>query len=317
MIHFSTDDIAPQDRFEQWREVRGKSLFGVTIELAAERRRDFQGAFSAHQVGNAVASEMLASAYRVSRTDQDIARTAGDSLCIGLQVRGSGVLESGRSRVDSVQNNDMTISYSDLPYRAIPGDHRDFHYRMLKIPLGGDLALGMPADDLFAERYLHAAFSRPFRALFNALSAPNGRLVDPQSDVTHIARLAMVARGRLHHRMPEVRAALRSGVFHAAQDIMARDIGEQRLTPSSVALELGVSVRQLHIVFEHAGRSFSRTLSEMRVTQAKKMLTNMPSLSVTQIAFACGFDSIPTFYRIFKTHCGVAPGEYREANFIH
>ncbi|MDZ4367905.1 MAG: AraC family transcriptional regulator, partial [Afipia sp.] len=65
MISFSTDDLRPQDRFDHWCEVRGKNLFGVTIELERERRADFHGRFSAVTIGNATLAEMSASSYRV------------------------------------------------------------------------------------------------------------------------------------------------------------------------------------------------------------------------------------------------------------
>jgi len=91
MLSFSTDDIRPQDRFDHWCEVRGKSLFGVTIELEREKRASFQGRFSATPIGNAVLAEMTASSYRVSRTPADIARVSSDSLSIGLQIRRSPV----------------------------------------------------------------------------------------------------------------------------------------------------------------------------------------------------------------------------------
>lgn len=51
MLTFSTEDLRPQDRFDHWCEVRGKSLFGVTIELERERRADFHGQFSAIPIG--------------------------------------------------------------------------------------------------------------------------------------------------------------------------------------------------------------------------------------------------------------------------
>ncbi|MFX6218427.1 hypothetical protein ABTF55_21760, partial [Acinetobacter baumannii] len=41
MISFSTSEVPPDERFDHWREVRGKQLFGVTIELERERRADF------------------------------------------------------------------------------------------------------------------------------------------------------------------------------------------------------------------------------------------------------------------------------------
>lgn len=318
MIHFSTDDIAPEDRFDQWREVRGKNLFGVTIELPAERRHAFRGSFRAHFVGNAVASQMQASAYSISRTGADIARIAGDSLCIAFQVKGSGRLEAGGDRSHAVSDGDMTISYSDLPYLATPGKHDEFHYRMLKIPVADELMLGRPAHDLFATRYSHnTAFSRPFKALFDALSTKPGRLVDAQREVANIARLAMVARGRLQPGMPEVRAAVRSGLRFAAEDIMVRDKHRQKLTPATVAYELGISVRQLHVVFASAELTFSRTLAMMRIEEARKLLVDFPSLPVIQIAYACGFDNLATFYRLFNNACGMPPGEFRERGLLH
>lgn len=295
--------------------MRGKSLFGVTIELARDRRHAFKGSFQARTVAGAVVSEMRASSYRVNRTEADIARIAGDSLCIGLQVKGSGLLDAGRDRLHNVRGGDITINYSDLPYDAIPGDEADFHYKMLKIPMDYEVMLGQPADDLFATRYAeNTAISRPFRALFDALNADRGRLIDPARDVTHIARLAMAVRGRLSPAMPEVRAALRTGLCYAAQEIMMRKKSWQHLTPAAVAKELGISLRQLHVVFEGAELSFSRTLSAMRIEEARRLLLALPALPVTQIAYGCGFDSLATFYRVFASTYGMTPGEARVAD---
>jgi AraC-like DNA-binding protein len=295
--------------------VRGKSLFGVTIELARDLRHSFRGSFQARAVAGAVVTEMRASSYRVNRTEADIARIAGDSLCIGLQVRGSGFLHAGKNQVHAVGGGDITINYSDLPYDAIPGNEADFHYRMLKIPVDYEVMLGQATDDLFATRYAeNNSFSLPFRALFNALNADPGRLIDPARDVTHIARLAMTARGRLSSAMPEVRAALRTGLCYAAQDIMIRKKSRQNLTPAAVARELGISLRQLHVVFEGAELSFSRTLSSMRIEEARRLLLAFPALPVTQIAYGCGFDSLATFYRVFAGTYGMTPGDARAAD---
>ena len=127
----------------------------------------------------------------------------------------------------------------------------------------------------------------------------------------------MLARGRLPSGMPEVRAALRSGLRYAAEEIMARDKHQQKLAPAKVALELGISVRQLHVVFEFAERTFARTLAAMRIAEARRLLIEVPALPVTQVAFASGFDSLATFYRLFAATYGVTPRELRAAASIH
>lgn len=313
MLSFSTDDLPSGQRFEQWREMRGKALFGVTIELDREHRRDFHGSFHARAVGPAVASEIEASSYRISRTEADIADVAGDSLCLGLQVKGPGALDVGHGFINPVQDGDMTISHSDLPFAARPHSQSSFRYRLLKIPVHDELTLGQPTHDLFAAKPPRGAhFQRPFRTLFAALtSSRTERIIDPVQDVAHAARLALVARGRLAPGMPEVRAAVRAGLHYAALDFMSRNLHRLTLTPGVAATELGVSLRQLHLLFERTDLSFARTLASMRIKAACKLLVEFPALSVTHIAGACGFSSLATFYRAFDGYYGMTPGDMR------
>jgi AraC-like DNA-binding protein len=312
MLNFSTDELRPQDRFEHWCELRGRNLFGVTIELPRERRADFFGRFSAVELGGAVVSEMQASSYKVSRTNKDIGRLAGNSLCIARQVRGPGWMDVGRGRILSVREGDLAINHSDLPYIGTPQRSDGFHFRMVKIPLAGDILLAAPAHDLFAATAPpQSAFARPLSALFNAITGGWRDLADPSSAVTHMARLAMLERGRLPPGMPECRAALRAGFFHAACEILERDHHLPKLSPGAVARELGISLRQVHVLFEPTGLSFSRTLTAMRIRSACRMLETMPTRSVIDIAFASGFDSLATFYRAFRDSSGMTPTDMR------
>ncbi len=312
MLSFSTDVLPLTDRFDHWCELRGKNLFGVTIELPRERRADFFGRFSAAEVGGAVISEMQASNYKVSRTEKDIGRVQGHSLCISRQVRGPGWVDIGRGRIQSVREGDLAINHSDLPYIGTPQRSDGFHFRMVKIPLASDLLLAAPVHDLFvATATPKSVFARPLSALFNAITGGGRDLADPSSAVTHIARLAMLERGRLPPGMPECRAALRAGFFHAAREILERDHHDPNLSPGAVARELGISLRQVHVLFEPTGLSFSRTLTAMRLQSARRLLETMPGRSVADVAFACGFDSLATFYRAFRESSGMTPTDMR------
>ncbi len=315
MISFSTDDLRPQDRFDHWCEVRGKSLFGVTIELERERRADFQGRFSAIPIGNAVLAEMTASSYRVSRTSSDIARISGDSLSIGLQVRGPGHMDIGRGRVLAVREGDLAVGHSDQPFAATPERSDGFHFRTLKIPLAGNIVLGARAYELVPEPLARGArLTGLVSAMFTALTEQRGQSADSAKDVENIARLAMIARGRLPSGLPESRAALRAGLLQAARDIMRRDMHRPNLTPAAVAAELVISLRQVHVLFEPTGRSFARTLTQMRLAKARGLLEKGPSRPTADIAYTCGFDSIATFYRVFRSAYGMTPGDVRMAS---
>lgn len=312
MLSFTTDDLRAEDCFDHWCEVRGKSLFGVTIELPHVHRASFRGRFSAVDIGGAVVSNMAASSYQVSRTVADIARLAADSLCIGLQVRGPGWVETGFGPPQFVNAGDFTLSHSDLPFAATPQRSDGFDYRMLKIPIAGDILLDSCADDLSARTVNNQArFARPFAALFDALTKQPVQGAAAAEDIAHMARLAMIVSGRLAHGSHECRAALRVGFLHAARAILARDLRLPGLSPQAVAKELGISLRQVHVLFEPTGLSFARTLTAMRLEEACRLLKAMPSCAITEIALRCGFDSIATFYRVFRSTYGMVPRDMR------
>ncbi|RSZ44202.1 MULTISPECIES: AraC family transcriptional regulator [unclassified Variovorax] len=313
-LNFSTDDLRPQDRFDHWCEARGRHMFGVTIELPRERRPAFEGRFQAVSIGDATVSNMRASSYQISRTSADIARVASQSLCIGLQVRGPGLISTSRASGLQIREGDLVVNHSDLPYAGMPMRTDGFDFRMLRIPLTPDLLLGARADDLFAEPLAPATpFLRPLMATFHALTLRPSDAPDAGAEVTHAARLALLARGRLPPGLPESRAALRSGFLHAARGILARDLRQPELSPATIARELGISLRQVHVLFEPTGQSFARTLTSMRLGEASRMLSEAPERSVTDIAYLCGFDSIATFYRVFRAAYAMTPRDARAA----
>ncbi|WP_163449954.1 helix-turn-helix domain-containing protein, partial [Escherichia coli] len=83
------------------------------------------------------------------------------------------------------------------------------------------------------------------------------------------------------------------------------------LSSDLVAARLGVSVRQIHLLFEPTGTSLHRTIMTQRVAEACRLLAALPDRPVTAIAFACGFESLATFYRTFKGITGTTPNDYR------
>jgi len=86
------------------------------------------------------------------------------------------------------------------------------------------------------------------------------------------------------------------------------------LSPTSVAEALGISVRQLHRLFERGGESFAQVVMRKRLDLCRKFLeaSAHADLSISEIAFKCGFESLPTFYRNFRQRFGTTPREARD-----
>lgn len=316
MLTFSTDDLRPHERFDYWCEVRARNLFGVTISLKQDERQHFRGQFSARPAGGAILSQMQASPYKVSRTASDISRASSDSLCIYQQTGGASWFNSHAGGEFVVRAGEFAISHSDLPYLTRPITAHGFDLRILKIPLAGRAAPAFPSLNL-APALLRddPRLTLLISASFAALVADSTQ--NPEADcnlaVGHLAQLALLARGSVLAGSPDSRAALRFGFLQAARNILARDKHHPKLSPDYVAGTLGISVRQLHILFEPTGTSFSRTLMAMRLAEACRLLRSAPALAVTDVALACGFDSLSTFYRVFRAAYGITPRDIKAA----
>lgn len=316
MISWSTDDLRPHERFDHWCEVRARNLFGVTISLPPEERLAFRGRFSAMAAGNATLSEMRASAYRVARSEADIARAPSDALCIYEQVGGASWFDSRGGGEFIIPAGRLAISHTERPYLTEPTTARGFDLRVLKIPLEGRQDLAAPARGLHSTLIDHdprlaVVLAAAFADLRAAAAARTGD--DLGEAVDHLARLALMAHGRLGRGTPESRAALRYGFFSAARAIIKRDLRRPDLAPQRIAGELGISLRQVHLLFEPTGLSFSRTVLGLRLAEARRMLTERPARPVTEIAFDCGFDSLSTFYRAFRQTHGMTATDLRVA----
>ena len=98
----------------------------------------------------------------------------------------------------------------------------------------------------------------------------------------------------------------------AAERYIVRNLHRADLSPAQVAAAVGVSVRRLHGLFEPTGVSVGRRIVARRLDAARRLLAGEERLSVTEVAYRSGFDSLATFYRAFKTGVGMTASEYRE-----
>lgn len=312
---WSTDQVDPQDRFDYWREVRAKGLFGVTAELEPERRPYFFGEFSLRRIDTAGLIELRASPYKVERTASDITNAPGDSLCIYQQLGGGGWF--GVSGVDdfTVHRGSFATSYSDLPYNTVPVTSHGFHLRILKVPLADISAPKTGLHDLVPKPFGDRAVLAPLLdSCFSDLTETpdDGEPAATAALVQALAQLTLVERGVIQAGGRLAQHALRVGRLSLARRLIARNLAQAMMSPSFVADLLGISVRHLHVLFETTDTSFSQTVTTLRVEQSCRLLRQAPHLTIAEIAFACGFDSLATFYRAFRAVQRLTPGDFRE-----
>lgn len=99
--------------------------------------------------------------------------------------------------------------------------------------------------------------------------------------------------------------------FRALMDEM-KFYREVECNRETIARKLGVNENMLSRSISHC---FHKRLTDVvngyRVADAKLKLMDEPDVSITTIAFDVGFNSIPSFNRVFKDIAGVSPSEFR------
>jgi len=84
-------------------------------------------------------------------------------------------------------------------------------------------------------------------------------------------------------------------------------------TTQAMAERIGISLRRLQKTFRAVEETPRNRLQRFRVETARQMLVNRhtqdPALSVTQVAFSCGFGDLSTFYRQYRKSYRRTPGQ--------
>ena len=109
---------------------------------------------------------------------------------------------------------------------------------------------------------------------------------------------------------PEVTSQITAAI---AQWRQTKGYGAQNLTIITTAERLGIPKRQLtQYLTEHEGSTFRVWLSNIRIEEAKRMLSEA-NCSIESIAESCGFSSVSWMREKFKASTGMTPAEWREA----
>lgn len=104
----------------------------------------------------------------------------------------------------------------------------------------------------------------------------------------------------------QARQGMRNPRLAKAIAIM-RDTLEQPIAAARIADEIGLSSRQLERLFgKFLNTTPKKHYMELRLDRARLLLLQT-EMSVSEVAYGCGFDSPGHFARVFKAAYGVSP----------
>jgi AraC-like DNA-binding protein len=309
-VVLSTAGIPERERFAYWRQA--VSDIGVPGERDRPSEPDFEGSLNA-TIGDCLARfRFRSSKYRVSRPYRDARRRVGeDRVWLYRQIGGGSRHEHRGSEFVTREGNliigdpalpsatEALVSY-DTEIWHFPRQLLDPHLPAARHPRMLCLSNGDGLGGILL-------------AYLEALSVQVETFGEPEAAMVadNFCRLIAVACGMAPAAHGE---AVRVAKLEEVKRYIGTHLCDPELSPAKAAAAMKICVRRLHSLFEPTGTSFSEYVLHRRLEECHAALSGPAGAnrSVTDIAFAWGFSSLPTFYRTFARAFGAPPSEIRE-----
>lgn len=247
----------------------------------------------------------------VRREQNDIRLDFGENLFLLIQLEGCcGVEQNGRQSI--IGPGDCVLLDSSTPlaifFEGRFSDHVSIH-------LPRQLLLSEPGTDLEIARRLGA--EDPMSAVLRSLVA---KLVQTGADSARapsLRQLLFQATRQSFAREPSEGAALADcsdGRIEAAQLLIDRYLTQDYLSLDWLARRLGVSSRTLQLDFNRIGATVTGLIRMRRLLLARDRLLEMRhaarDTTISQVAYAAGFNDISYFNRSFREAFQQSPRDF-------
>jgi AraC-like DNA-binding protein len=310
---WSTEALPARDQYSFVRETMQVSPFPCTIERPGFQSTDaFPAKVTLEGFGALVRLSAQSAAAMGVRGSREIAQTSDDFVWIDVSRNPCWV--QGRQAEFAFGAGEILIGDSSTAATVIDEAGSDYTMWVLPRAMIAPLLGRSTSGELIRVRPEH-----PFGSLLSSYLAHLGPALE-QADASEqdalvdiLARLVAMQQGIKPEAAEVAGEALRAAKLAQAKRLIGTHLADPLLSPEWAAARLGVSVRQLHRLFEPTGTSFSRYVRGERLARCHEMLANpaFNGRSVTDIAFGWGFDSLATFYRAFNAAYGLAPLDVR------
>ncbi|MET0309259.1 MAG: helix-turn-helix transcriptional regulator [Sphingomonas sp.] len=304
---FATGDFAPADRLDHWHNALDEIGFRTSFRNFGPQ---FAADFSVRAFGPLVLGDFRTSRADVYRTNRDIAQCSTHSVLIFQQLGPQGSL-FGTGTMDEtfLAAGDIALAYTDAPFGS--RNPNPFHHRVAAIPRElldiSQAGMGRIEDGLVL---------RAGSPMARLLAAYMGEVRDcgallPAASLDGVARamgdLVAAAAGGTGGAFTE------GGELALVRRRISRHLRNPALSPSGIAAECGMSLRKLHGLFEGTGETFGSHVRKARLELARaSLIDGRRRVGIADLAMSLGFNSIATFYRVYRDAYGEAPGDTRE-----
>lgn len=303
--YMNTDLLPEKQRIPCWRD-RAISVW----EISAVTTGNFHGRLDAFHGQEMIFGQVEASAQNTLRTAGRIASDGLDYYLLQFYVQG------GRSV--SARGNDITIREGDLlvvdmtqPISTISGE-----FRSIDLALPRRLFAPMLVDpDVHGARRLqgHQPLVSLLKSHLQALYQAGPQMTKAEAVAVQGPTLALAASALNGDCLPKQGQSLRYAMRMAIQRHIEDNLGDMRLSATSIASAFGISRATLYRLMASKG-GFQAYLRERRLHRCRDDIFNPVHncLSISDIAARWGFDNASSFSVAFSRLFGISARECRQ-----
>lgn len=306
----STSQVASADRLALWGDFVGRHIGHLQSDTFGDRH--FDGRLELGDIGGLKLCRIIASRHRVVRTPNQILHDDRGYVKIVAQIEGAGRFEqNGRQLVLTPGEWSMY----DTTRTYIVSNPEPINQLALLLPRDRLTRLGLNLDDAAVRRFSgrHGVGRLVFDLLSSAfaelpaLAGPTGG-GEFADTIANLVRLSV-----LDQMGVQSEAALRETTRDRVKAFIHANLEDPMLSLDRVAGAIGCTKRNLHKLFALEDETLNSYIWNCRLERIRQDLANPALLqqSITEIAFAWGFNSSTHFSRSFRDRYGVAPRAYR------
>jgi AraC-like DNA-binding protein len=306
---YTTDSVDRQRRVDFWSSLSSNNITPMLI--SADQRSPFEGRLWVDRLGPVGLARAYSSGvmirrmgYRHRSGERDFVLTMSEAAHYTAVTKGQEQLVRGGDLRLSDSSEVMELTHAGCTVIVLCINE---HVLKEYLPMADDLVGSVVRGDRGAG--LHAS------TLIRSLPAGmRYGFVDNATEHLSAALLHSIAAAYSQAYALTDAAPMTAGARRVAiKRFVEMRLGDAALTVQSIAGEFDLSDRYLRMLFEPDGESLAAYLQRRRLEEAARQLRDPQSdaRTISEIAFAWGFNSLGSFDRAFRARFATTPSQYR------
>lgn len=305
-VVYQSHELPCHDRIPVWNDVVWRNYVPLNIEVTP--RDDFSGQVSLSQLGGVRIVTSGSRAQRIIRTPKLIAQDNEEYLMVGLQLKGSSIIEQ-HQRQAQLCPGDFVFWDTRQPYTIIFPN--DWEMAVFQFPRSVFAYSGKSIDS-FTALTLSGRNGVTNIAATLLLSIANQAR---RQTFVHNTSLLQHTLGILtcsvdnHLNSRDLSPSYNEVLLRKIDGYISSNLTDPQLSTTDIAHAHGLSLRQLYRIFHEHRWTVGDLIRQRRLERIRDDLANPACrhMTISEIARKWGFLDTPHFNRVFKNQYKMTP----------